>query len=471
MNSLDLQNVSPVADDEEFYLPAEHHRPGIVAQEVLRNDPSPNPKVLLDAPPASLGTGPIPAARYFSREYAELERARLWPKVWQYACWSYDIPEPGDIHVYRILDRSVLLVRQRDMSIRAFINACLHRGRELCESHTSQAELRCPYHAFTWRLDGELKWTPSKWDFPQVDEANFRLPQLRCELWNGMVFVNFDDTAEPLLDFLGGIVGQWAESGWDFNKRFKAVHVRKRINVNWKTGQDAFIEAFHSFSSHPQFISTVPDDCTQVDVFPGEPNFNRMITVVGIPSTRLDPQPSPDEVFETMADAFLPGVLQTEDGAIKPGETVREAVARVARLAYARNLGIDASKLTISEAIDPVSYSVFPNLAPWPTLYFPLTYHFIPLDDEWCYWDTIMFLPFVGERPPSAPMIELGPDDSFETVASLGKMGLVAQQDGDQLPAVQRGMRNLKSGLITLTEYQEQRIRHFHRTYEKYLGI
>jgi nitrite reductase/ring-hydroxylating ferredoxin subunit len=475
MDSLDLDTNPAYNGGEiagEFSLPPEPNRPDVVVGKVLRTDPTPPPATLLESSETTFGTDPIPVSRYISREFSELEKQKLWPKVWQFACWSYDIPNPGDIHVYRMLDRSVLIVRQRDGSIKALINACLHRGRELCETHTNQAELRCPYHAFTWGLGGDLKWTPSKWDFPQIDEANFRLPEIRVEIWNGFVFVNFDKDAMPLEKYLGRMVEQWSSSGWDFSTRYKAVHVRKRIRCNWKAGQDGFIEGMHTFASHPQFIATVPDDSSQQDVYVDEPHISRFTFLAAIPSHRLQPKPSEQEIFEALCADFLPEALGTEEGIVQPGETARTAIARIAARAYVKNFGIDVSKYTVSELIDPVSYAIFPNFMPWPTLSFPLAYHFLPDEDpDWCIWDTMMFLPFSGERPPSAEMIELREGESFETVLALGKMGLIAEQDAVQLPAVQRGMRNLQSGVLTLTEYQEVRIRHYHRTLSKYLGV
>jgi phenylpropionate dioxygenase-like ring-hydroxylating dioxygenase large terminal subunit len=465
-----MDDTSEVGVADAFALESERDHPGIYVGDVLRADGDDPPATLLERSEANLGTEPIPASRYYSREFAELEREKLWSRVWQFACWAQDIPNPGDIYVYRILGQSVLIVRQQDGSLKAFRNACLHRGRELCEAKTNQTQLRCPYHFFTWGLDGDLKWVPSHWDFPHVGD-DFRLPEVRIGTWNGFVFVNFDEKAPPLQQYLGRIVGEWKD--WSFENRYKAMHVRKRINCNWKTGQDAFIEGFHSFASHPQFVTSVPDDCIQVDTYDDDPHISRMITVTGIPSPRLRPQPSAQDVVDAMAADYMPDAIGTPEGKIREGETARKAVARLARASYQKNFGIDSSKLSTSEAIDPVSYFVFPNLMPWPTLAFPLVYNFIPdeKDPEWCTWDTMLFFPFVGDRPPSAPIVEVGPNDSFETVPGIGKMGLVADQDGEQLEAVQRGMHNLASGQLTLTRYQEARIRHYHRTLESYLGL
>src|SRR5690606_30193471 len=133
---------------------------------------------------------------------------------------------------------------------------------------------KCPYHYFTWGLEGELKWTPSKWDFPQVEEEKFRLPEVRVGEWNGFIFINFDDEASSFEEYMGPRwIDHWKD--WDFNKRYKAVHVEKHINCNWKTGQDAFIEGFHAFASHSQGAAFSSEDCGQVDIWPDSPHMSR----------------------------------------------------------------------------------------------------------------------------------------------------------------------------------------------------
>ena len=449
-------------------LPPEPVRPVITAATVRGEDAIPPPDILAESD-VRLGTAPIPASRYYSRSYFELEKERLWPKVWQFACWGQDIPNPGDIHVYRILDRSVLIVRQRDGTLKAFHNACLHRGREICEQHGQRSELKCPYHFFTWDLAGALKWMPTKWDFPQVDDAQFRLPEVRLEEWNGFVFVNFDREAIPLRQYMGRMASEWAR--WDFSDRYKAMHVEKRIRCNWKTAIDAFIEGFHSFASHPQYLASSPDDCSQQDVYADEPHVSRYQAIIGVPSPRMDPQPSPQECFENVCGLVLPEAIGTEEGRLQPGENVRAGLTRIYRTFYNQAYGLDTTGMSTTELIDQVAYYIFPNTMPWPTLSYPLFYRMLPDPDdpEWCTWETMLFVPFKGERPASAPVLKLGPDDSFEDFG-LGEVGTLFQQDAEQLPAVQRGMHNLVNGQLTLTEYLELRIRHYHQTLGQYLG-
>ena len=450
-------------------LKREDKHPGIHYQDMIKSDRLPPADSLLIDVKKTLGTDPIPVSRYASAEYADLEAKHVWPKVWQFACWAQDIPNPGDIHVYRILDRSVLIVRQRDLSIKAFVNACLHRGRELCEEHAHQGELKCPYHFFTWGLDGGLKWTPSEWDFPQVKAENFRLPEVRVEEWNGFLFINFDDDAPSLSDYMGEMDEHW--KSWDFSKRFKAVHVEKHIQCNWKAGQDAFIESFHAFMSHNQGAILSSDDCAQYDIFENSPNISRFLLAFATRSHRFTPEPNPQDVVEMWAAGVYPDLLGTDEAKLKPGETTREACERISRRAAKDFFGVDTEETPTSVILDPISYFLFPNFMPWPCLSYPLVYRFRPgKNQDWCIWDTYLFFPFEGERPPSCETIVLGPEESLEDVEGLGGLGLILQQDAEQLPAVQRGMKNLKDGVATLTQYQELRIRHYHKLLEQYIG-
>ncbi|MDO7842181.1 aromatic ring-hydroxylating oxygenase subunit alpha [Sphingomonas immobilis] len=470
-----LDGGARVGDAEDLFDPPplkpEPEHPPLYMRDVLARDPFPPPANMFEDQQAYLGSGPIPASRYFSRDYAALEKEKMWSKVWQFACWGHDIPNPGDIHVYRILDRSVLVVRQRDGSVKAFVNACLHRGRELCETHTHQNELKCPYHYFTWGLDGSHKWTPAKWDFPQLDEKKFSLPEIRVEEWNGFLFVNFDTDAPNLASYMGSrFLDHW--KGWDFSNRYKAVHVKKTINCNWKAGMDAFIEGFHAFASHSQGAAISCEDIGQFDIYDDAPHMSRFILPLGMPSFRLDPRPDDATAFEYMCAGFLPEALGTDEGRLQPGEDARAGSARVARKSYVKKYGIDPATVSDSEALDAISYFMFPNFMPWPTLAYPLVYRFTPLEDpDWCVWETMLFHPFTGERPPSCAVNDLGTDGSMvDDATELGGLALVLHQDDVQLPAVQRGMKNLASGELILTETQELRIRHLHKVLEDYIN-
>ena len=139
----------------------------------------------------------IVASRYFDPEFHRREVEQVWGRTWQMACREEQIPQVGDSIVYEIADWSLIVVRTASDEIRAFHNSCLHRGTQLRTRPGRVTGFRCPYHGFTWNLDGTLREIPCAWDFPQVDQAIFCLPQAQVGTWGGFVFVNVDDQAAP----------------------------------------------------------------------------------------------------------------------------------------------------------------------------------------------------------------------------------------------------------------------------------
>ena len=164
--------------------------PGITYQELLDQDSRPVPDVLRLQSPKDMGLQRYSVKRYTSAAWHELEVERLWKKVWQFTCREEDIPEPGDHYRYDIAGMSFLIVRTETGELKAYPNACLHRGRMLKEFDGNAAELRCPFHGFCWKLDGQLKDIPADWDFPQIDQSDFSLPEIPLAVWACLLYTS-----------------------------------------------------------------------------------------------------------------------------------------------------------------------------------------------------------------------------------------------------------------------------------------
>ena len=104
-----------------------------------------------------MGDEDLSVDRYISQEFFNKEKEEMWPRVWQMACREEEIPEPGDHHVYWIIDRSVIVTRTPSGEIKGYINSCRHRGRCLRDESGSVDKFRCPFHGATWDLDGQFK--------------------------------------------------------------------------------------------------------------------------------------------------------------------------------------------------------------------------------------------------------------------------------------------------------------------------
>ncbi|WP_197914066.1 aromatic ring-hydroxylating oxygenase subunit alpha [Mycolicibacterium chitae] len=230
----------------------------------------------------------------------------MWKKAWQFACREEDIPEAGDYLVYDVADLSLIVVRTEGGDIKAYHNACLHRGTRLCDDSGHANQLRCPFHGFTWSLDGALTDVPCRWDFPHVRAEEFGLPEAQTGLWAGFVFVNPDPGAESLETYLGDLDKHFAP--FALQDRFKAIHVAKVIDCNWKVGMEAFLESYHVIATHPQLLEYLGDSNTQYDVYSradGLPGFNRMITPQATSSPHLEPL-EPQDVLDAMFRDFYP---------------------------------------------------------------------------------------------------------------------------------------------------------------------
>jgi phenylpropionate dioxygenase-like ring-hydroxylating dioxygenase large terminal subunit len=423
------------------------------------------PAILRESRPRHLGSHDIPVERYTSRAFHELEVEKLWKRVWQVACREEDLPAVGDHVVYEIANLSVLVVRAAPDSIRAFHNVCLHRGRLLKERDGNAREIRCAFHGFTWSLDGKLARIPCEWDFPHVDPEKFALPELRVGTWGGFVFVNMDPACAPLDEFLVGLDRQFER--WPLERRYKQAHVAKRMRANWKVVQEAFMEAFHVIATHPQILAGIGDANSQYDVYE---NFSRAITPNGTPSPHLEWVPTEQEMFDAMTD-------RREDEAplvaIPPGMTARQISAAGGRAMLGAVCGSDyAESLCDAELADSFYYTVFPNFHPWGA-FNRIVYRFRPNGDdhETSIMECMYLAPFrEGERPPAAKIHWLDFDEDWTNAPELGPLARIFNQDSFNLPKVQRGLRATQKPGLTLGNYQEAKIRHFHGLLERWLG-
>ncbi len=398
--------------------------------------------------------------RYRSRAFHELEMERLWPRVWQMACREEEIPEIGDYAVYEIGPYSIIVVRTA-RGISAHHNVCRHRGRKLCTNDGHAASFICPFHGFSWNLDGSLRGVTSEWDFPHIDKKNFDLNRVLCDTWGGWVFINMDLDAEPLAAFLGELPAHFAV--WSPEDRYIEAHVAKIMSCNWKLCQEAFMEAFHVITTHPQILVGIGDENSQYDAWG---NFSRAITPNGTPSPHLRFKPTEQELFDsvTMKD------LDTEGMQVPEGMSARAALAAGARMALQPIVG---TQTPISDAAvsDSIYYTLFPNFHPWGG-YNRIVYRFRPYKNHHdksvmeCYY----LSPYSGERPAPAPIHWLDEDQHWTEAPELGVLAKVFTQDTFNLPHVQTGLEAAQYDEVVFARYQETKIRHFHTLLSKWLA-
>lgn len=458
--------------------PGEARCPGPSTGDIIRSDSAPPPAPLLEHSYTFRGDDDIPYEEFTSPQYMQAEFDHVWSRTWQWACRDEHIPEPGDYYVYDIGDQSAILVRQDDGSVRAYHNACLHRGTQLKPPATMGFSnvLRCPFHGWTWSKEGDLVDLPCEWDFPHVNTDEFALPQLRVDHWGGFVFVNFDDDAPPLTDYLGDLPRHFEEAGWDLSERYVEVHIRKRLPANWKVAAEAFLEAYHILETHSQSIMTAGDANAQYDVF-GD-HVSRFIHTIATTSPHVPEakRPSEQKLLEMLMARKNP---DDQVPAIPEGQRARDVYARHMQEVLGEAYDNDFSHLSISETIDSIEYFAFPNSFFFPGLQVPLVYRFRPDGgphdggvDRTIY--EVLYLrpkPASGAPPEPAEPFDLDVDDSYTAVPGLPtSLAAVLDQDTANLAAQTRGFRSSKKRGQTLGNYQEVRARHLQDTVRRYIS-
>ena len=440
--------------------------PGPTFQDLLDADTHPVPDVLRLESPRYFGSGDIPIERYISREWHRREVDQLWSRVWQFACREEHIPESGDYIVYEIAEKSYLVVRQVDGSIKSFPNACLHRGRQLKEYDGRCSEIRCPFHGFAWDLAGNLADVPAAWDFPHVDQRpdDFTLPECKVGTWAGFVFINPDPDAGSLEDHLGEIVEQFEV--WDLGNRYVEAHVSRTVNANWKIAQEAFCEAYHVNATHPQILTYLADVNSQVDVWD---RCSRVITPGGSPSPLLgDAEFSEQEILRSMLDVR---VDQEAPITLQEGQTARAVLAGMSRERWRPSAGDMVDQMSDAEMMDSIDYTVFPNMHPWGA-FNRITYRFRPNGDDHrsSIMEVFFLSPFIGERPPPAKQHHLGVDDPWTDAPQLGMLAKVFEQDVFNMAKVQKGLETTRKPGATFSNYQESKIRWIHQLLGEFVG-
>jgi carnitine monooxygenase subunit len=162
-------------------------------------------------------TRTLPWGWYTDPAVLQLERERIFRRSWQYVGHAGDVPEPASFFATSVGDVPVVVVRDREDDLRAFLNVCRHRGSIVCEGSGRRETLQCPYHAWTYGLDGRLITAPRAKREGGIETAELGLVPLRLETWGPLLFVNADVDAEPLEQFLDSIPERIADAGIDLD--------------------------------------------------------------------------------------------------------------------------------------------------------------------------------------------------------------------------------------------------------------
>jgi choline monooxygenase len=202
----------------------------------------------------------LPASWYADAGVLEREQATIFARSWQYAGWADQVAEPGSFFASVAGHIPVAVVRGRDGELRGFVNVCRHRGHAVVEGSGCRETLQCPYHAWTYGLDGTLRRAPRSEREPGFDPDGLSLLPVAVDTWGPFVFVNPDPGAGPLLDALGDVPEHIGRSGVDLGRiRFHSHHEWRQA-VNWKVALENYLECYHCAVAHPGFSKVIDVD-------------------------------------------------------------------------------------------------------------------------------------------------------------------------------------------------------------------
>ena len=194
-----------------------------------------------------------PWSWYSEREIWEREQQRIFARSWQYLGHAGQVARVGDFFTARAGRIPVVVTRAEDDETRAFLNVCRHRGSTVAEGNGNRLTLQCPYHAWTYALDGTLRAAP------RADFGLGELPlvQVPLETWGPFLFANPNPDSEPLADFLGEMPAQVEELGLDVDTLRFHHRAEWSVAANWKIVSENFLECYHCAVAHPGFTALV----------------------------------------------------------------------------------------------------------------------------------------------------------------------------------------------------------------------
>ena len=414
--------------------------------------------------------------RNFDPQIARKEWENLWCRVWQLAGHVQDVEEVGDYFKYDVGRESFIITRTGNgpEDIAAYYNVCQHRGNRLVmDNFGSVPHFTCVFHTWQWNLDGSLKKITDRETFrPETVADDPPLSKVRCEVWDGLIFINMDDGAEPLIDFLAPL----PEHLKPYN--FKDMKIIKDLQTewpcNWKIAHDAFVEVYHVHGIHPEILPFFNDYEVQWDTY--DNGHSRQLLKFGEVSYRMDDQASINEGLVALLEEVDVG---PEDYPDNPDDTRR--LLQTAKRAKAERLGLDYSAFTDNQLSDDWNYGIFPNVTfnahPEGLLIQRFRPH--PRDPEKMTYDLMVLIHPVDDPKHQVPAymgVEEGTDISGKVrperrYIAHGEDGLgyVINQDARIMGYVQDGINSRGYGGARYSE-MEMQLRHWHREWDRYLN-
>ncbi|HEX3706420.1 MAG TPA: aromatic ring-hydroxylating dioxygenase subunit alpha [Mycobacteriales bacterium] len=403
----------------------------------------------------------IAKERYYDADFYALETEQLWPRVWQMACRLEEIPSPRDYVSYEILDQSVILVRGDDMSVKAFHNACRHRGVRLVEgSGTCTSGFTCPFHGWCYDADGANTFVSraSTFSAHNLGEGDIDLVPVLCETWGGCAWINLDPQAPPLRASIEPFATYM--DAWQLDNMHPEWWSSFRLPVNWKLAQEAFMEQYHVLETHPELR------------LPGRyPSKNKAFDQEAFLESEM-------QYLRVMSDGMA-GMVHAND--VKIAERLKAKVKLpadpvTARTEWERSLNDavvkwhrtkkhlipDLNQIEADGLTEPMVYC-FPHVFILPMYSSASQYRFRPLGPEETLMEIWSLTRFPeGAEPPRLPIPQPWAHDD-------PRVPPIPTQDFSNLPKQQLGLHSRSFDYMRISGQIEGHLSNFHRTIDGYL--
>ena len=359
----------------------------------------------------------LPAGRYTDQRFYDLEKQHVWRKAWLFIGHVDQVPEPGSFMLWDNTGEPLVVVHDDDGMINTFYNTCRHRGAPVVtEPEGKKIRLTCIYHGWTYDLKGNLVSVRDPEDFRELDFSCRGLKSIRTEMLGNLIFINFDESAQSLLEWLGPVADELAE--FQFEKCRLVGRQAFDLQCNWKIAMEANTEVYHIQGIHASTVAPMIDDRRNVNSFYRN-GHGRMVA------------PNKIVIDEREDDRTLfPNI-----------ETVGE-IGRTCTQSY----GI------FPNWVSPLSHRAIPPLLFWPTGINTTRFEVWTFCKDWG----------GGPMPEAYKNMWTSPDDT--------ELSEVLQEDTTFGPWIQRSMESSGFQGVPLS-YQEARIYHWNQWADRLIGI
>ncbi len=214
------------------------------------------------------GAQTLPQRYFVSPEVFAEEQARIFAQHWVCVGHQNQLLKAGDFFVVEVAGESLVIVRDKSEQLHGYYNICRHRGTRLCQDASGHAgAIQCPYHAWTYALDGRLLGAPHMDGVPGFDKNEYSLHAVHLGLWEGFIFVSLATAPRPLVEVFAPLQGKFAR--WNLANLRSAKRISYEVAANWKLVFQNYSECYHCPGVHPALAKVSPYDSAENDLVEG----------------------------------------------------------------------------------------------------------------------------------------------------------------------------------------------------------